>query len=578
MLKIFRFLSPYKLLLILAPLCMVLEVAMDLLQPALMSNIIDEGIRNGNPQIVVQYGGKMLLFAFIGLLGGIGCTYFSSRAALNFATDLRLALFDRIQSFSTAETDHFTAGSLVTRIVNDVRVLQHVVIMITRMFIRAPFTLIGSIVLVLVTDPKMSVPILLAAPILAWLVISRIKRMRPKFQEMQECIDTVNSTLQEDLTGIRVIKTFIAEKNELKKFEKANSELADVGIETGRIMISLGPMLAVVQQIAIFIIILIAVRDASLKLLMVGQIVAVINYATQVMSSLVMVSFHLMHFSRAQVSAERINEVLEQPLRLSEGDDTLPPQSGNIRFENVSFSYPGASGLPALINAKLELKTGEHYAIVGSTGSGKTTLVNLIPRFYDSDEGTIFIDNRDVKSYTFNALRSSIAYVMQDITLFAGSIADNIRWGKPDATDEEVKHAATMAEADGFISQLENGYDSVLAQGGVTLSGGQRQRVAIARALIKKAPILILDDSLSALDTTTTRKVLNNLKNELKGTTVITVAQRISATRDADRIIVMDNGKISAIGTHKELLENSIIYKEIFESQQEKDEENNEQQ
>lgn len=577
MLKIFRFLKPYKLLLILAPLCMVLEVSMDLLQPALMSNIIDEGIRNGNPQIVVQYGGKMLLFAFIGLLGGIGCTYFSSKAALNFATDLRLALFDRIQSFSTAETDHFTAGSLVTRIVNDVRVLQHVVIMITRMFIRAPFTLIGSIVLVLVTDPKMSVPILLAAPILAWLVISRIKKMRPKFQEMQECIDTVNSTLQEDLTGIRVIKTFIAEKNELKKFEKANSELADVGIETGRIMISLGPMLAVVQQIAIFIIILIAVRDASLKLLMVGQIVAVINYATQVMSSLVMVSFHLMHFSRAQVSAERINEVLDQPLRLNEGDNTLPPQSGNIRFENVSFSYPGASGLPALIDAKFELKAGEHYVIVGSTGSGKTTLVNLIPRFYDSDKGTIFIDNRDVKSYTFNALRSSIAYVMQDITLFAGSIADNIRWGKPDATDEEVKHAATMAEADGFISQLENGYDSALAQGGVTLSGGQRQRVAIARALIKKAPVLIMDDSLSALDTTTTRKVLNNLKNELKGTTVITVAQRISATRDADKIIVMDNGKISAIGTHKELLESSIIYKEIFESQQEKDEENNEQ-
>jgi ATP-binding cassette subfamily B protein len=401
--------------------------------------------------------------------------------------------------------------------------------------------------------------------------------MRPKFQEMQECIDTVNSTLQEDLTGIRVIKTFIAEKNELKKFEKANSELADVGIETGRIMISLGPMLAVVQQIAIFIIILIAVRDASLKLLMVGQIVAVINYATQVMSSLVMVSFHLMHFSRAQVSAERINEVLDQPLRLNEGDNTLPPQSGNIRFENVSFSYPGASGLPALIDAKLELKAGEHYAIVGSTGSGKTTLVNLIPRFYDSDNGTIFIDNRDVKSYTFNALRSSIAYVMQDITLFAGSIADNIRWGKPDATDEEVKHAATMAEADGFISQLENGYDSALAQGGVTLSGGQRQRVAIARALIKKAPVLIMDDSLSALDTTTTRKVLNNLKNELKGTTVITVAQRISATRDADKIIVMDNGKISAIGTHKELQESSIIYKEIFESQQEKDEENNEQ-
>ncbi len=577
MLKIFRFLKPYKFLLFLAPLCMFIEVAMDLMQPALMSQIIDEGIANGNSQAVVENGSKMLLFALLGLLGGVGCTYFSSRAALNFAIDLRLALFDRIQSFSTAETEHFTAGSLVTRIVNDVRVMQHIVIMITRMFIRAPLTLIGSIVLVLVTDPKMSVPILLASPILAWLVISRIKRMRPKFKEMQECIDKVNSTLQEDLTGIRVIKTFIAEQTEHKKFEQANLELADVGIETGRIMISLGPMLAAVQQIAIFIIILIAVRDASLELLKIGEIVAVINYATQVMSSLVMVSFHLMHFSRAQVSAERINEVLNEPVRLSDGEITLPPQKGDIRFENVSFTYPGASGLPALIDATLELKAGGHYAFVGSTGSGKTTLVNLIPRFYDVDKGEIYIDNRDVKTYTLEALRSSIAYVMQEITLFSGTIADNIRWGKPDATDEEVIEAAKLAEADGFISQLKDGYNSELAQGGVTLSGGQRQRVAIARALVKKAPILIMDDSLSALDTTTSRKLLNNLREKAKNLTFITVAQRISAVCDADKIIIMDNGKISAIGTHQELLENSTIYREIFESQIEKDEVTNEQ-
>ncbi len=577
MLKIFRFLKPYKFLLFLAPLCMFIEVAMDLMQPALMSQIIDEGIANGNSQAVVENGSKMLLFALLGLLGGVGCTYFSSRAALNFAIDLRLALFDRIQSFSTAETEHFTAGSLVTRIVNDVRVMQHIVIMITRMFIRAPLTLIGSIVLVLVTDPKMSVPILLASPILAWLVISRIKRMRPKFKEMQECIDKVNSTLQEDLTGIRVIKTFIAEQTEHKKFEQANLELADVGIETGRIMISLGPMLAAVQQIAIFIIILIAVRDASLELLKIGEIVAVINYATQVMSSLVMVSFHLMHFSRAQVSAERINEVLNEPVRLSDGEITLPPQKGDIRFENVSFTYPGASGLPALIDATLELKAGGHYAFVGSTGSGKTTLVNLIPRFYDVDKGEIYIDNRDVKTYTLEALRSSIAYVMQEITLFSGTIADNIRWGKPDATDEEVIEAAKLAEADGFISHLKDGYNSELAQGGVTLSGGQRQRVAIARALVKKAPILIMDDSLSALDTTTSRKLLNNLREKAKNLTFITVAQRISAVCDADKIIIMDNGKISAIGTHQELLENSTIYREIFESQIEKDEVTNEQ-
>lgn len=577
MLKIFRFLKPYKFLLFLAPLCMFIEVAMDLMQPALMSQIIDEGIANGNSQAVVENGSKMLLFALLGLLGGVGCTYFSSRAALNFAIDLRLALFDRIQSFSTAETEHFTAGSLVTRIVNDVRVMQHIVIMITRMFIRAPLTLIGSIVLVLVTDPKMSVPILLASPILAWLVISRIKRMRPKFKEMQECIDKVNSTLQEDLTGIRVIKTFIAEQTEHKKFEQANLELADVGIETGRIMISLGPMLAAVQQIAIFIIILIAVRDASLELLKIGEIVAVINYATQVMSSLVMVSFHLMHFSRAQVSAERINEVLNEPVRLSDGEITLPPQKGDIHFENVSFTYPGASGLPALIDATLELKAGGHYAFVGSTGSGKTTLVNLIPRFYDVDKGEIYIDNRDVKTYTLEALRSSIAYVMQEITLFSGTIADNIRWGKPDATDEEVIEAAKLAEADDFISQLKDGYNSELAQGGVTLSGGQRQRVAIARALVKKAPILIMDDSLSALDSTTSRKLLNNLREKAKNLTFITVAQRISAVCDADKIIIMDNGKISAIGTHQELLENSTIYREIFESQIEMDEVTNEQ-
>ena len=567
MLKLLRYLRPYWGWCVLAPLAMALEVSMDLLQPALMSRIIDDGIASGDQAAIVATGFRMIGFALLGLLGGCGCTYFSSRAALNFGIGLRKALFANVLRLSFAETDRFTAGSLVTRTVNDVRVMQFVVIMLTRSLVRAPLTLAGSIVLVCVTDARISLPILAAAPVLAALVVSRVRRMRPMFGQMQRRIDDLNAVMQENLTGIRVVKSFTAEERELDRFRAANEGLCETGLETGRIMVSFRPLVTIVQQAAAIVILFLAARDANRGLLQVGQIVAIVNYATQVMMALVMVSFQLMHVSRAQVSAQRINEVLDAEPSVSEGTEREPPADGSIAFRGVSFSYPGASGPPALSGIDLAFAPGGHYAVLGATGSGKTTLLHLVSRFHDATAGTVFVGGRDVRDYAFDALRGAIGIVMQDIRLFSGTIADNLRWGCPRATQADLERAARIAQAHEFILRLPEGYDTKVAEGGKTLSGGQRQRIAIARALVRHPRILLFDDCTSALDTVTERRLLGALRRELHGVTVVRIAQRVSSVADADRIVVLDNGRVVGNASPDELARTCPTYREILDSQ-----------
>ena len=567
--KLLRYLRPYRFWVLLAPLAMVVEVRMDLFQPELMSRIIDEGISAGDTAAILAVGWRMILYAAIGLLGGCACTFFSSKAALNFGIDLRTALFQKVQRFSFAETDRFTAGSLVTRIVGDVRTMQFVVIMVTRMLIRAPLTLIGSVYLVCVTDARVSLPILAAAPILAGLVVNRVRKMRPMFSVMQRKTDELNAVMQENLTGIRVVKSFTREETEYERFGHANEGLCETGLETGRIMIAFGPVISVVQQSAVIAILFMAARDANAGLIKVGQIIAVVNYATQVMGALIMVSFQLMHFSRAQVAAQRINEVLDTVPSVPEGTVDTLPQDASISLRDVSFAYPGAAGDPVLRSVSLDFAPGGHYAILGSTGSGKTSLLHLLPRFYDATPGVVLVGGRDVREYTFPALRGAFGLVMQDVRLFSGTIAENLRWGNPDATQEDLERAARIAQAHDFIMALPKGYETDVAQGGVTLSGGQKQRVAIARALVRRPKILLFDDSTSALDTVTERRLLAALRKEFADTTVIRVAQRISSVRDADRITVLDNGRVVGNAPHAELAETCSVYREILDSQAE---------
>ena len=565
--KLLRYLRPYWGWVLLAPMAMALEVSMDLMQPALMSRIIDDGISVGDQRAIAGIGARMLLFAMLGVLGGCGCTYFSSRAALNFGIDLRKALFESVLGLSFADTDRFTAGSLVTRTVNDVRVLQHVVIMVTRSLVRAPLMLVGSVVLVCMTDARISLPILAAAPVLAALVVSRVRRMRPMFGQMQRRIDDLNAVMQENLTGIRVVKSFTAEERELERFRAANEGLCETGLETGRIMVAFGPLISVVQQLAVIAILFLAARDASRGLLQVGQIVAIVNYATQMMMALIMVSFQLMHLSRAQVSAQRIREVLETTSSVREGPVAEPPAEGSIAFRRVSFSYPGASGPPTLSGIDLAFPAGGHYAVLGSTGAGKSTLLQLVPRFHDATSGAVLVGGRDVRDYAFGALRGAIGIVMQDVRLFSGTIADNLRWGRPDATQDDLERAARIAQAHEFIQRLPQGYETPVAEGGTTLSGGQRQRIAIARALVRRPRILLFDDCTSALDTVTERRLLDALRRELRGVTVVRIAQRAASVADADRIVVLDNGRVVGDAPHSELVRTCPTYREILDSQ-----------
>jgi len=564
---LFRFLKRHWFWLALAPGAMLLETAMDLMQPALMSDIVDVGVRELRPEVVRATGWRMLLCACLGAIGGMACTYVSSRAATGFGNDLRKALFARVQRFSFAQTDRFTAGSLTTRLTNDVMTMQFVVVMLTRMLLRSPFLLVGSVVLVLRTDWRLALPLVLSAPLLAWIVVHWMRRMMPLFAQGQKRTDELSSEMQEALEGVRVVKAFAVEPRMEERFAARNGALAETGLRSGLLGATLGPALQLVQQVALAAIVMIAAREASAGLVKVGQIAAIVNYATQVMMSLVMLSFQSMHISRAMISARRLAEVVGTEPEIRDGPRAAPPPDAAVEWRGVSFSYPGAAGDPVLRGIDLRVAPGEHVAIVGGTGSGKTTLLSLVPRFYDATAGAVLVGGVDVRDYGLGALRGAMGIVLQNPRLFTGTIAENVRWGRADASDEDVRRALRVAQAEAFVDAFPDGPATSVAQGGTTLSGGQRQRLAIARALLRRPAVLLLDDATSALDGATERALRAALRAEMAGTTVLTVAQRVDSIRDADRIVVLDGGAVAGVGTHAELLASCATYREIVDSQ-----------
>jgi len=567
--KLSKYLKPYWYLALLSPIMMIGEVVAELFQPKLMSKIVDEGVLGNDMGVIISTGIIMLLVLIAMGIAGFSAAGFASAASQSFGCDLRNDVFKRVMSLSLEQTDKFTTGSLVTRVTNDITAVQNLVAMALRMFVRSPMLFIGGIVAMLSLNVKFGIVLLCALPfqvIIIWLLLSKAN---PLFGIVQEKLDKVNSVVQENVTGARVVKAYVREEYEIKRFDKANDELMETSLKVQKLMAIMHPFLSIVMNLSVIAIILIGGFQVEAKAMQVGEIMAGVTYVTQILMSIMMVSMMFQMISRAKASADRIVEVLETIPSIADGtyEADKTEGEGSIEFKNVSFTYPGLSGRPVLQDISLEIKPGETIAILGATGSGKTSLVNLIPRFYDVTEGEVLVDGINVKDYTLESLRSKISFVLQKSEIFSGTIKDNIKWGKEDATDDEIYEAARIAQADDYIRNFKDGYDTIIGEKGASLSGGQKQRLAIARAIIKKPKILIFDDSTSALDLGTEARLQKALREHLKGTTVIFIAQRVASIMNADRIFVLENGTIAACGTHNELLDTSEIYRDIYDSQ-----------
>ena len=573
--KLSKYIKPYIGFMILSPLLMLLEVFMDLQQPTLMSVIVDDGIlalnnagaMEPNMDLIIFTSIKMLICALIGMVGGVGCTYFSSKASQNFGADLRADLFRKITAFSFAETDKFTTGSLVTRTTNDVTQLQNLVMMALRMFVRTPMLCFGGIVMALSINLRFGLILLVTLPVMILLVALIIKNANPFFTKVQDKIDKLNGIMQENLSGVRVVKAYVREDYETEKFETANYDLAKTTLTVSRLLAVLSPVMMLIMNATTIAVIYFGALQVQDGIIGVGEVMAVVTYMAQILMSMMMMSMMFMAISRGKASYDRIKAVMETDPSVVSGSSDAEVKEGSIEFKNVSFRYPFAVGDPVIKNVSLKIDPGETVAFLGSTGSGKSSLVNLIPHFYDTTEGEVLVDGINVNDYNLENLRAGIGMVLQEAVLFSGTIMENIKWGDPNASDEDAIEAAKTAQADDFITSLPDGYSTMLGQRGLTLSGGQKQRLSISRAVLKKPKILILDDSTSALDMGTEARLQNALKQKMKGMTSLIIAQRISSVMYADKIVVLDKGEISAIGTHEELLNTSDIYKDIYDSQ-----------
>ena len=561
-----KYLKPYWLFAILSPLVMAGEVLCDLALPDLMSTIVDDGVWGGSMKVILTTGALMLFIAFIGACAGMLSSVFAGIASQSFGMDLRNDVFKKVMSLSLEQTDRFTTGSLVTRLTNDVTAVQNAVQMILRMVIRAPVFFIGGTIMALSLNTNFGLVILCGLPFQVLLIYFTLKKAAPLFKKVQEKLDKVNSVVQENVTGARMVKAYVREDYEENRFGTANDELVETNLKVQRLMATMMPIMMIIMNVVVVSVIYVGGLETSAGNMLPGDIMAGITYVTQILMSIMMVSMIFQSLSRAKASADRIVEVLETDPAVLSGL-LVGENDGSVTFEDVSFSYPNASGVPVLKNISFEIKSGETVAVIGATGSGKTSLVNLITRFYDVTGGKVLVNGIDVKDYDLTTLRKKIGFVLQKSETFSGTIADNIRWGNPDATIEEVQTAAKIAQADEYIQGFENGYDTVIGEKGASLSGGQKQRLSIARAIVKKPEILIFDDSTSALDFSTEAKLHKALREHLANTTVIMIAQRVASIMGADRIIVLDNNTISAIGTHKELLETSPVYQDIYNSQ-----------
>ncbi|CUO62893.1 transporter [Clostridium disporicum] len=547
-----------------------LEVLCDLLQPTLTSTIIDKGVSYNDMSVVLKYGFIMIGVSIFGAFIAINRNKFATTVAQNFGADLRSDVFNKIQSFDFDNIDKFERGSLITRLTNDITNIQNFIYGLMRIFVRAPLLAIGCIIMSIRLDLKMSLIVLTIVPIVGGLIYINLKYGYPYFLKVQRAIDKVNGVIREYLRGVRVVKAFNRFDFEEDRFENVNEDLTYKSVSSMKFMAVFNPVITLIVNIAIVIIIWNGATRVNIGTIQVGKIVAFTNYMTQLLFALMSTTMIFSSLIRAKTSTERINEIFleENDIKEISSDICNSSEIGNIKFEKVTFSYKGLKGEPIIDNISFTLEKGMILGIVGSTGSGKTTLINLIPRFYDAKSGKILIDGVDIRNYTFEELRDKISIVPQKTVLFSGTIKENIKWGKEDATDDEVREVCKIADADSFITSFNKGYDSIVGQGGSNLSGGQKQRIAIARALIKRPEILILDDSTSALDTDTEYRIRKSLKEYSKDMTTILIAQKISSVINADKIIVLDHGKIVGEGTHNELMSNCEVYQDIYKSQQ----------
>ena len=567
-----KYVKPYLKSFILGPLGMIVEVIGEMFMPMILAAIINKGdnITEGDS---IGYAAILIGIVLLMMTGGVAGAYFGAKASVNFAADLRRDVYAKVQKYSFANIDKFSASSLVTRMTNDVTQLQNFVNMLLRMALRSPGMLIGGIVMAIMLKPSLSVVLAVTIPMMIVVIAVLIKISFPRFNIMQKKIDKLNSTVRENVTNVRVVKSFVREDFETEKFERDNKDLKDSGMSAVKIVIMMLPVMNVFMYATVIAVVWFGhgiVLDGGME---VGDLSAFVTFTTMILSSLMMVTMLLMTASRAMASARRISEVLDEKIDIADLENAnieRKIEAGAIEFKNVSFRYYKNSEEAVLENINLSIKAGSTVGIIGSTGCGKTTLISMIPRLYDVDGGEVLIDGVNVKDYTLENLRDGIGMVLQKNLLFSGSIDYNLRWGDLDATSEEVVKAAKHSAADKFVSSFGDGYETLLEKGGMNLSGGQKQRLCIARALLKKPKILILDDSTSAVDTATEAQIRSAFANDLPDCTKIIIAQRISSVKDADSIIVMNDGKITGIGTHEELLASNEEYSEIYFSQMDK--------
>lgn len=566
--KLFRYLKPYWKSAVIAPFLMATEVAMDLVQPYMLTRIVDQGINQKDMNIVITTGLMMIGFAIIGAIGGTSNGYFATRAAISAATDLRKDLFTKVQSFSFRNLDEFKTGHLITRLTNDVTQFQELVMTLLRIVVRAPLLFIGSVIFAYITSPRLTLILVVMLPVLGLGLAYITKNAPAMFKKVQAKLDDLNEVLQENLSGIRVVKAFNRAEYERKRFNERNDNLMNTTIDAIKMIAKIHPIFMITINIGIAAAVYFGGRQMMFGNLTQGQMIAFYNYLVRAMMSLIFITMMLTNVIRSSASATRIEEVINTEPDIQNRPDLQNHfvNTGHVQFDNVSFQYNDHTD-PVLKNISFEAKPGETVAILGQTGSGKSSLIHLIPRFYEVSNGNLLIDGRDIRDIDMKTLRSTIGVALQESILFTGSVRENIRYGKPEASEDDVIAAAKAAQAHDFIMEMPEGYDTEIGQRGVNLSGGQKQRIAIARALLIKPSILIFDDSTSAVDVETETKIQNALEELMANTTNFVIAQRISTVLHADKILVLNDGEITDQGDHHSLMETSPIYQEIFESQ-----------
>ncbi len=566
--KLSKYLKPYALFAVLTPLSMVGEVLGDLLQPKLMSKIVDDGVLGQDMNLIIRTGLLMLLVLIGGGACGIAASAFGGIASQSFSRDLRVDVFKRVMGLSFEQTDKFTTGSLVTRLTADITAIQQMVDFMLRMLVRDSLLFFGGIIMMLTLNVRFGIIILCALPVEIIMMIVILRKANPYYSIVAKRLDSVNSVVQENVTGARVVKAYVREDTEEKRFDDANISLMESNLRVQTLMAILQPLLMIILNLSVIAVIVIGGWQVQAQAMKVGEVMAAITYLTQVLHGVMMMSMMFQTLAKASASANRLREVLETDPVIKSGSVSLADKTGGtVSFKNVSFSYPETKGRPVISDLTLDIKSGESVAILGATGSGKSSLVNLIPRFYDCTAGEVLVDGVNVKDCKLDELRKRVGIVLQKSELFSGTVEDNIKWGDKNATHEEVISAAQAAQADEFIQKIPAGYEGIIAEKGASLSGGQKQRLSISRAVLKKPEILILDDSTSALDLGTEAKLRAEIDRKMNGTTLIIIAQRIQSVKSCDRIAVLDHGKLCACDTHENLLKTCEVYQDIYASQ-----------